>query len=82
VVVAPVAPLSITVAPEPLVAGLMVPEMLKVDNPVGGVMADCFVVRLWQPTIAVNIIKPTAQRKLFHRKPKDFTGGAFRAALS
>jgi hypothetical protein len=56
-VVAVAAPPSVTVTPDPLAAGLMVPETLNVfaEGFPGEAEAFCFVESPWQPTMAISI---------------------------
>lgn len=72
-------PSRVTVAPEPLGAGPMLPEMPSgfVNEVAGGGADSCFAERPWQPTIAIDIIATIAQAKPLQREPKSSTGEPF-----
>lgn len=72
-------PSRVTVAPEPLDAGLMLPEMPSgfANELAGGGAESCFAERPWQPTIAINMSATVAYAKPFQCEPNSSTGEPF-----
>jgi hypothetical protein len=72
VVVAPAAPLSVTVTPDPFAAGLTLPEMVK--SGFAGEVSGVSLERPWQPAMAIAMSKTVAVRRVFQRESKASTG--------